>query len=445
MPADLERATHTARTMGARNPFSFRVPHVDVRDRVMIGGVPEEQQGKMGEATKVDLFEKCRSYTAADEARARGIYPYFLEVESATDTRSIVSGRKVIMVGSNNYLGLTTHPKVKEAAVKAIEKYGSGCTGSRFLNGNLDIHRILEERLAAFTKKEAVLVFSTGFQTNLGAISTLVGKDDVVFVDREDHASIMEATRMVWGKVVKFKHNDMADFERLVQNNNDCAGRLVVVDGVYSVTGELCPVPELCDVAAKYDVKVMVDDAHGIGVLGRCGAGTCDHFGVGDRVDIIMGTFSKSFASLGGFLAGERVVIEYIRHNARALIFSAAMPPPAVAACLAALDVMQAEPERMERLMEITRRMKEGFEGLGFTVKPSGAAILAVLIGDMWQAILFWKELFDNGVYANVFVPPGVAPGQSLIRTSYMATHSDAEMDEVLGVFEKAGKKLGLI
>jgi 8-amino-7-oxononanoate synthase len=288
-------------------------------------------------------------------------------------------------------------------------------------------------------------VFSTGFQTNLGAISTLVGKNDVVFVDREDHASIMEATRMVWGKVVKFKHNDMTDFERVVQNNHECAGKLVVVDGVYSVTGELCPLPTLCDIAERYGVRVMVDDAHGIGVLGRCGAGVCDHFGVGDRADIIMGTFSKSFASLGGFLAGDRVVMDYLRHNARSLIFSAAMPPPAVAACLAALDIMQAEPERMERLMQITARMKEGFTSLGFTVKPSGGAILALLVGDMFEAIFFWKELFENGVYANVFVPPGVAPGQSLIRTSYMATHSDEELDEVLDVFEKAGKKHGLI
>ena len=399
----------------------------------------------MGEATKVDLFEKCRNYTQADEARARGIYPYFLEVESATDTRSIVSGRRVIMVGSNNYLGLTVHPKVREAAIHAIEKYGSGCTGSRFLNGNLDIHRELEDKLATFTGQEAALVFSTGFQTNLGAIATLVGKNDTVFVDREDHASIMEATRMVWGKVVKFKHNDMADFERVVKNNNNSAGKLVVVDGVYSVTGELCPVPELLDVAERYGVKVMVDDAHGIGVLGRCGAGTCDSFGVGDRVDIIMGTFSKSFASLGGFLAGERTVMDYVRHNARALIFSAAMPPPAVAACLAALDIMQAEPERMQRLLEITARMKAGFERLGFTLKPTGAAIIALLVGDMWKAILFWKELFDNGVYANVFIPPGVPPGHSLIRTSYMATHSDEELDEVLDVFEKAGKKVGLI
>jgi len=399
----------------------------------------------MSEATRVDLFEKCRNYTAADEARARGTYPYFLEVQSATDTRSIVSGRRVIMVGSNNYLGLTTHPKVREAAIHAIEKYGSGCTGSRFLNGNLDIHSELEERLAAFTEQEAALVFSTGFQTNLGAISTLVGKNDVVFVDREDHASIMEATRMVWGKVVKFKHNDMADFERVVQANNDTAGKLVVVDGVYSVTGELCPLPELMEIAERYAAKVMVDDAHGIGVLGRCGAGTCDHFGVGDRAGIIMGTFSKSFASLGGFLAGEKVVMEYLRHNARALIFSAAMPPSAVAACLAALDIMQAEPERMKRVLEITARMKAGFEDLGFTLRPTGAAIIAVLIGDMWKAIAFWKELFDNGVYANVFVPPGVPPGHSLIRTSYMATHSDEEMDEVLETFEKAGKKVGLI
>jgi 8-amino-7-oxononanoate synthase len=399
----------------------------------------------MGEATNVDLFEKCRNYTQANEARARGIYPYFLEVESATDTRSTVSGRRVIMVGSNNYLGLTVHPKVREAAIHAIEKYGSGCTGSRFLNGNLDIHRELEDKLAVFTGQETALVFSTGFQTNLGAISTLVGKGDIVFVDREDHASIMEATRMVWGKVVKFKHNDMADFERVVANNNDSAGKLVVVDGVYSVTGELCPVPELLDIAERAGVKVMVDDAHGIGVLGRCGAGTCDHFGVGDRVDIIMGTFSKSFASLGGFLAGDQVVMDYLRHHARALIFSAAMPPPAVAACLAALEIMQAEPERMQRLTAITARMKAGFERLGFTLKPTGAAIIALHVGDMWQAILFWKELFDNGVYANVFIPPGVAPGQSLIRTSYMATHTDEELDEVLDVFEKAGKKTGLI
>ena len=399
----------------------------------------------MAEATKLDLFDKCRNFTAADEIRAKGIYPYFLEVESATDTRSTVSGRRVIMVGSNNYLGLTMHPKVREAAIHAIEKYGSGCTGSRFLNGNLDIHRELEEKLAAFTRQEAALVFSTGFQTNLGAITTLVGKNDVVFVDREDHASIMEATRMVWGKVVKFKHNDMADFERVVSINNETAGKLVVVDGVYSVTGELCPLPELIEIAERYDVKVMVDDAHGVGVLGTCGAGTCDHFGVVERADIIMGTFSKSFASLGGFLAGDRAVMEYLRHHARALIFSAAMPPPAVAACLAALDIMQAEPERMTRLLEITGRMKAGFEELGFTLRPTGAAIVAVLVGDMWKAIIFWKELFDNGVYANVFVPPGVPPGHSLIRTSYMATHSDDEMDEVLETFEKAGKKVGLI
>jgi len=399
----------------------------------------------MGEATKLDLFEKCRNFTVAEEVREKGIYPYFLEVESATDTRSTVSGRRVIMVGSNNYLGLTMHPKVREAAIHAIEKYGSGCTGSRFLNGNLDIHRELEERLAVFTEQEAALVFSTGFQTNLGAISTLVGKNDVVFVDREDHASIMEATRLVWGKVVKFKHNDMADFERLVKNNNDAAGKLVVVDGVYSVTGELCPLPELTEIAERYDVKVMVDDAHGIGVLGKCGAGTSDHFGVGGPVDIIMGTFSKSFASLGGFLAGDKIVMDYVRHSARSLIFSAAMPPPAVAACLAALEIMQAEPERMTRLAEISARMKAGFESLGFTVLPSSAAILAIFVGDMWDAITFWKELFDTGVYANVFVPPGVPPGQSLIRTSYMATHSNEELDEVLEAFEKAGKKVGLI
>lgn len=393
----------------------------------------------------MDLFEKCRNYTVAREAMAAGLYPFFSEVESSLGTKAIIDGRKVIMIGSNNYLGLTTHPKVTEAAIQAIRKYGSGCTGSRFLNGNLDIHVELERRLAAFMHKQAALVFSTGFQTNLGGISTLVGRGDAVYIDREDHASIVEGTRLCFGKVYKFKHNDMEDLDRILRESDNNGGKLIAVDGVFSIGGDIVNLPDLVRVAKNYSARILVDDAHAIGVIGEHGDGTASHFGLQNDVDLVMGTFSKSFASLGGFLAGEESVIHYLKHNCRTLIFSASMPPPAVAAALAALDIIENEPERRVRLTDIYTRMKKEFDALGFDTGDSATAIIPIKIGENEATFRFWRALLDNGVYANTIITPAVSPGESLIRTSYMATHTDEELDQVLEVFEKVGKEFGLI
>jgi len=392
------------------------------------------------------LFDKCRNFTIVQEMKDAGIYPYFTTVESSQETQVTISGRRLIMIGSNNYLGLTTHPKVKEAAINAINKYGAGCTGSRFLNGNLDIHHELEERLALFMKKEDALVFSTGFQTNQGTISTLVQKGEGVFIDRDDHASIVDGCRLSFGKVFKFRHNDIEDLDRvLTEYGQKLKGRLIVVDGVYSTGGEIVKLPELVEIARKHNASIMVDDAHSIGVLGDNGNGTASHFGLVDEIDITMGTFSKSFASLGGFIAGDADVINYIKHNGRALIFSASMPPPAVAATLAALDIIESEPERRQRLTKIYTRMKVEFERLGFDTGNSETAIIPIKIGGNEEAFIFWKELFNNGVYANAIISPAVPPGESLMRTSYMATHTDEEMDRVLEIFERVGKKLGIL
>ena len=396
--------------------------------------------------TSTGLFDKVRNYTIVQETIDAGIYPYFTTVESSSETKVTISGKRLIMIGSNNYLGLTTHPKVVEAAIKAIEKYGSGCTGSRFLNGNLDIHHELEEKLAEFMKKEAALVFSTGFQTNQGAISTIVQKGDGVFIDREDHASIVDGCRLSFGKVFKFKHNDIDDLDRVLATyGGDLKGRLIVIDGVYSISGEIAILPEIVEVARKHDANVMVDDAHAIGMLGDIGNGTASHFGLIDEVDITMGTFSKSFASLGGYIVGDTDVMSFIKHNSRALIFSAAMPPSAVATVLASLEIIQNEPERQQRLNQVASRMRKEFGLLGFDTGPSETAIIPIKIGSNEQTFTFWKELYENGVYANAIVSPAVPPGEGLMRTSYMATHTDEEMDQVLEVFKKAGKKLGTI
>lgn len=393
----------------------------------------------------MDIFEKCRNYTAAREAMKVGLYPFFSEVESSLGTRAIIDGKEVIMIGSNNYLGLTTHPKVREAAIESIKKYGSGCTGSRFLNGNLDIHVELENRLAKFMNKDAALVFSTGFQTNLGGISTLVGRNDSVYIDREDHASIVDGCRLGFGKIYKFKHNDMEDLDRILGEGTDSGGRLIAVDGVFSIGGDIVNLPGLIEVAKRHGARVLLDDAHGIGVLGERGNGTASHFALEDDVDIIMGTFSKSFASLGGFLAAEDDVIHYIKHHCRTLIFSASMPPPAVAAALAALDIIEREPERRERLRQIYTRMKKEFDALGFDTGNTSTAIIPIKIGENEVTFKFWRALLGNGVYGNTIITPAVPPGESLIRTSYMATHSDEELDRVLEVFEKLGKEFGLI
>lgn len=395
-----------------------------------------------------DLFERCYQYDDPQKVRAMGIYPYFHPIQSPPGDEVVVDGKKVIMAGSNNYLGLVNHPKVKEAAAKAALKFGSGCTGSRFLNGTLDLHLELELRLARFLKREAALVFSTGFQTNLGAISTLVGKNDAIVIDRQVHACIVDGARLSYGKVYKFAHNDMDDLERVmtnVANNNSRGGVLVAVDGVFSMEGDIINLPRLVEIASRYGARVLVDDAHAIGVLGETGAGTAEHFGIMDKVDLQMGTFSKSFASLGGVIAGEKDVIEYIKHRARSLIFSASIPPANAAAVLAALDIVESEPERRERLWKNARRIRKEFRELGFDIGKTETPIVPIVIGGDLEAFAFWKELFDNGVFTNPVISPAVPPGQAMIRTSYTATHTDEHLDQVVEVVARVGREKGLI
>lgn len=392
----------------------------------------------------MDLFEKCGKYTAAKEVMAAGFYPYFRVVESEQNPEVTVQGRKMIMLGSNNYLGLTSHPKVKEAAIAAVKKYGSGCAGSRFLNGTLDIHVQLEEKLAKFFRKENALTFSTGYQTNLGIISSLAGKDDVVVIDKLDHASIIDACRLSYAEVKKFKHNDMHSLEFVL---SECGnkGKLVVVDGVYSMEGDIAPLPEIVKVCKKYGARLMVDDAHGVGVLGRTGRGTAEHFGVEKDVDVIMGTYSKSMASIGGFVAASEDVIHYIKHTSRPLIFSASPPPASVASVIAALDVIDQEPDRRERLWHNTNKMMKACKQMGYDTGTSETPIIPLLMGEMERAFMMWKILSEEGVFVNPVVPPATQQGRSLIRTSYMATHTDEMLDRVLVILEKAGKKLGVI
>ncbi len=392
----------------------------------------------------MDIFEKCFCYTAAKEARESGYYPYFKPIESGQGSQVIIRGRRMIMIGSNNYLGLTSHPKLKEAAIKAVEKYGSGCTGSRFLNGTLDIHEELEAKLAEFMGKEAALVFSTGFQTNLGTISTVVGRGDIVITDRADHASILDGCRLSFGKLMKFKHNDMEDLERVLKTCGK-KGKLIVVDGIFSMEGDIADLPNIVKLAKRYGARVMVDDAHSIGVLGENGRGTAEHFDLMDEVDIVMATFSKSFASIGGFVVAKEEVIDFIKHNSRALIFSASPPPASVAVVLAALEIIKDEPERRRKLWENARMMLEGFKGMGFDTGTSQTPVVPIIIGDQMKTFIFWRQLFNEGIFANPAIPPAVPPGRSLIRTSYMATHTKDELNRVLEVFGKVGKDLGII
>ena len=393
---------------------------------------------------EVDLFDKCRRFTAAKEAIEAGIYPYFRTIESAQDPEVIVDGKKMIMVGSNNYLGLTNHPKVKEASIEALKKYGSGCAGSRFLNGTLDIHVSLEEKLARFMRKEAVLVFSTGFQANLGIIAALAGKDDIILIDKMNHASIIDGCRLSFGEIKKYRHNDMENLERLLQQCND-KGKLIIVDGVFSMEGDIVDLPGVCGLAKKYNARIMVDDAHGIGVLGKEGRGTAEHFGLENDVDLIMGTYSKSLASIGGFIAASEQVVHYIKHFARALIFSASPPPASVASVSAAIDIIEQEPERRKRLWENTNKMLSGFQAMGFNTGHSETPVIPVIVGDNQRAFKMTRMLFDKGIFANVAVSPAVPVDMALIRTSYMATHTDEQLDRVLDAFEKVGEKLGII
>lgn len=391
-----------------------------------------------------DIFEKCLRFHKAKDLIAHGMYPYFRTIESAQDPEIIMNGRKMVMVGSNNYLGLTSHPKVKEAAIEAIKKYGTGCAGSRFLNGTLDIHVQLEEKLARFMRKEAAIIFSTGFQVNLGVISALVGKDDIVIIDKMDHASIIDGCRLSFGDVKKYRHNDMADLERLLSEYED-KDKLIVIDGVFSMEGDIAPLPRIIALAGKYGARVMVDDAHGIGVLGTTGRGTSEHFDLEDEVDLIMGTYSKSLASIGGFISGSADVIHFIKHSARSLIFSASPPPASVAAVSAALDIIENEPERREQLWKNTTKMMEGFKALGFQTGRSETPIIPVIVGDDEKAFVMAMMLQEEGVFANATVTPAVPTGMALIRTSYMATHTDEHLDIVLSAFEKIGRRLGII
>ena len=402
------------------------------------------QDSQMAVKKSSDVFEKCFKFDKAKVLMSHNLYPFFRVIETAQDPEITMKGRKMIMVGSNNYLGLTNHPKVKEAAIEAIKKYGTGCAGSRFLNGTLDIHVNLEEKLARFMGKEAALIFSTGFQVNLGVISALVGKDDVVIIDKMDHASIIDGCRLSFGEVKKFRHNDMTDLERIL-NEYEERDKLIVVDGIFSMEGDIANLPEIVSLAKKYGARIMVDDAHSIGVLGKNGRGTAEHFGLENEVDLIMGTYSKSLASIGGFISGSADIIHYIKHIARSFIFSASPPPASVAAVSAALDIIENEPERREKLWKNTRKMLQGFKELGFEVGPSQTPIIPIVVGEDQNAFTMAMMIQEEGVFANVAVTPAVPAGRALIRTSYMATHTDEQLDKVLKAFEKVGKVLGLI
>ncbi|HEY46243.1 MAG: 8-amino-7-oxononanoate synthase [Anaerolineae bacterium SM23_ 63] len=392
----------------------------------------------------MDIFEKCGQFVRAREMQEAGLYPYFLPLEDTEGTEVVIDGRKILMIGSNNYLGLTTDPRVRQAAIDAVKRFGTSCTGSRFLNGTLALHKELEERLATFVNKEAALVFSTGYQVNLGVISSIVGRGDVVVTDKDDHASIVDGCMLSLGELRRFSHNNVEHLERVLSKINKKAGRLVIVDGVYSMGGDLAPLPEIIPICQKYNARLMVDDAHSFGVMGN-GHGTSAHFGVTDQVDLIMGTFSKSFASLGGFIAGDRETLHYIQHTARSLIFSASMPASNVATVIAALDIIENEPQHCERLWEVTERMRTGLKAMGFNTGPSVTPIIPVIIGGMEETFLAWKMCFEAGLYTNAVVDPAVPPDQCLIRTSYMATHTDEQIDRALNILGGVGRELGLI
>ena len=387
------------------------------------------------------FFEKCYRYEEAARVRQTGYYSFFRVIESAQDPEVTIGGRRLVMLGSNNYLGLTNDPRVKEAAIDAIRKYGSGCAGSRFLNGTLDLHVRLEERLAEFMRQEAAVTFSTGFQVNLGAISCLVGKGDTVYLDKQDHACIIDGARLSFGNVKRFKHNDPTDLRRQMRADSEARGRLVVVDGVFSMEGDLAPLPEIVSVAREYAAAVMVDDAHGIGVLGG-GRGTAFHFDSADGVDLVMGTFSKALASQGGFIAGRADVIQWIEHFARSFMFSASLSPANVATVSAALDVIDAEPERVQRVNDIAATMRAELRMMDYNIGESQSPIVPIIIGDGFRALQAWKTLFKKGIYTNVALPPAVSPKRALLRTSYMATHTEEQMQRVLDGFREEREKL---
>lgn len=391
------------------------------------------------------LQTKLAKYDAPQRAKALGVYPYFRKIESDQDTEVIINGKKVLMFGSNSYLGLTNHPKIKEAAIAATRKYGTGCAGSRFLNGTLDIHEELEHRLAKFVGKEEAIVYSTGFQVNLGVVSCLTGREDYILSDELDHASIIEGYRLAFSKHLKYKHNDMESLEHQLQNCEPDKVKLIVTDGVFSMEGDVANLPEIVRLAKKYDAAVMVDEAHGIGVFGRNGRGTCDHFGVAGDVDLIMGTFSKSFASLGGFIATDSVTANYLRHNSRSYIFSASITPASTAAVGAALDIMENEPERIQNLWDVTNFALEGFRNIGCEIGNTSTPIIPLFVRDNEKTFRVTRMLFDEGIFVNPVVAPAVASDSTLIRFSLMATHTKEQVAYALEKIEKCFKQLDII
>lgn len=389
----------------------------------------------------LDIFEKCFNYTEAKEAMAAGIYPYFHVLDSGQDSEVIISGKRTIMIGSNNYLGLTSDKRVKDAAAKAANELGSGCSGSRFLNGTLSLHVELEKHLAAFVQKEDAMVVSTGFQTNLAILSAIAGRNDYIIGDRQNHASIVDGCRLSFAKLLKYKHSDMEDLERILKEVPENHGKIIVTDGVFSMEGDICKLPEIVELAKKYGARVMVDDAHGLGVLGERGRGTAEHFGLQDDVDIIMGTFSKSLASLGGYVAASEPVVHYIRHMSRPFIFSASIPPSCAAAAMEALKILEEEPQRVKALWDNAEYMKAGLINLGIPLGPTETPILPVMTYEDMRTFLIAKELLEEGVYVNPVISPAVLPGEALLRTSYSSTHTKEQLDFALAAFKKVFSK----
>ncbi len=396
----------------------------------------------------MDLFNKCYEFTRADDVKEAGIYPYFRAIQENEGPEVYIEGKKVIMAGSNNYLGLTAHPKVREAAINAVHKYGTGCSGSRYLTGTIDLHVELEEKLAKFLGKEAVLLISTGYQTAQAIIPTLVHRGEHIVSDKDNHACIVAGNFIAKGagvNIVRYKHNSMQDLERVLSKLPKEDAKLIVSDGVFSTGGEIVDLPKLVELAKANNAKTLIDDAHSVGVIGKGGRGTASEFDLVDEVDLTMGTFSKTFSSLGGFVAGDKKVINYIKHFAPALIFSASPTPSSVAAALAALEILEQEPERVTKLISNAQKIRDGFKKSGFNVIDGRTGIVPVIVGDDEIALRMWKMLYDEGIFVNVFVPPGVPQGRQMMRTSYMATHEDHHLEKIIDTFDKVGKKLGLI
>lgn len=395
-----------------------------------------------------DIFKKCVDFTLADEIKAQGLYPFFRPIDDTDGPVVSFDGRKLVMAGSNNYLGLTSNPSVKQASIDAIKRYGTSCSGSRYMTGTVNLHVELEEQLADFFEKERCLLFSTGYQTGQGIIPTIVQRGEYIVSDRDNHASLVAASVMAQGggaNLVRYKHNDMADLERALKTIPDSAGRMIISDGVFSVSGEIVDLPGLVALAKKYNARVVIDDAHAVGVIGEGGRGTPSEFGLVDEVDLIMGTFSKTFGSLGGYVVGDETVINYIKHHAASLIFSASPTPASVAAVLATLKIIREQPELTERLIANTDYVRQGLLKAGFTLMPSRTAIVTVLIADQMKTLHFWRRLFDAGVYVNAFIRPGVMPGHEALRTSFMATHEKEHLDKVITEFSTIGRELGII